>query len=77
MLIKALIAALSLSAVGSLSAQTSVWQPAPGHAQVPIWPGAPPGPRTTGDSETAGGHLVAAVSAHFEQRVYPAVDAAD
>jgi len=26
---------------------------------------------------SAGGHLVAAVSTHFEQRVYPAVDAAD
>src|SRR5512141_1642987 len=27
---------------GRLSAQTNVWQPSPGHAQVPIWPGAVP-----------------------------------
>jgi acetyl esterase/lipase len=26
----------------SLSAQTSAWQPSPGHTQVPIWPGTPP-----------------------------------
>ena len=26
-------------ACGSLSAQTNVWQPSPGHTQVPIWPG--------------------------------------
>jgi acetyl esterase/lipase len=26
----------------SLSAQTPVWQPSPGHTQVPIWPGAAP-----------------------------------
>jgi len=29
-------------ACGSLSAQTNVWQPSPGHTQVPIWPGAVP-----------------------------------
>ena len=29
-------------ACGSLSAQTNVWQPPPGHTQVPIWPGAVP-----------------------------------
>ncbi len=27
---------------GRLSAQTNVWQPSPGHTQVPIWPGAVP-----------------------------------
>ena len=27
---------------GSRSAQTNVWQPSPGHTQVPIWPGAVP-----------------------------------
>jgi acetyl esterase/lipase len=26
----------------SLTAQTPVWQPAPGHTQLPIWPGTPP-----------------------------------
>jgi hypothetical protein len=29
-------------AFGGLSAQTPGWQPAPGHTQVPIWPGAVP-----------------------------------
>ena len=29
-------------ACGSLNAQTNVWQPSPGHTQVPIWPGAVP-----------------------------------
>ncbi|MGA3285117.1 MAG: alpha/beta hydrolase [Verrucomicrobiota bacterium] len=29
-------------ACGGLSAQTPAWQPSPGHAQVPIWPGAVP-----------------------------------
>ena len=29
-------------ASGILSAQTPAWQPSPGHAQVPIWPGAAP-----------------------------------
>jgi acetyl esterase/lipase len=27
---------------GRLNAQTNVWQPSPGHTQVPIWPGAVP-----------------------------------
>jgi acetyl esterase/lipase len=29
-------------AFSALSAQTPVWQPSPGHTQVPIWPGAVP-----------------------------------
>jgi acetyl esterase/lipase len=29
-------------AFGGLSAQTTEWQPSPGHAQVPIWQGEPP-----------------------------------
>jgi hypothetical protein len=28
--------------VPSLRAQATVWQPAPGHSQMPIWPGAIP-----------------------------------
>jgi hypothetical protein len=28
-----------------LSAQKPVWQPPPGHTQVPIWPGPPPDPQ--------------------------------
>jgi acetyl esterase/lipase len=40
---KALIFALCVvAAFGSLGAQKSVWQPSPGHTQVPIWPGAVP-----------------------------------
>src|SRR5258708_23164573 len=29
-------------AFGGLSAQTPVWQPSPGHTQLPIWPEAAP-----------------------------------
>jgi len=32
-------------AFGSLAAQKPVWQPSPGHTQVPIWPGAAPDAR--------------------------------
>jgi acetyl esterase/lipase len=32
----------ALCVVSAVSAQTPVWQPAPGHTQVPIWPGAAP-----------------------------------
>jgi acetyl esterase/lipase len=32
-------------AFSGLTAQTNVWQPSPGHAQVPIWPGAAPDPQ--------------------------------
>ncbi len=43
-MIKSLVFALYLVfAFGSLSAQKAVWQPSPGHAQIPIWPGAAPG----------------------------------
>ena len=28
--------------VGNLGAKTNVWQPSPGHTQIPIWPGAAP-----------------------------------
>jgi acetyl esterase/lipase len=31
-----------VSAFGGVSAQTTGWQPPPGHTQVPIWPGAVP-----------------------------------
>ncbi|HTY88771.1 MAG TPA: alpha/beta hydrolase [Candidatus Acidoferrum sp.] len=40
---KTLIVALStVYAFGLLKAQTNVWQPSPGHTQIPIWPGAAP-----------------------------------
>jgi acetyl esterase/lipase len=56
-------------AFGELRAQTNVWQPSPGHTQVPIWPGAAPdakpvpgpeGVRTS--TEPIGGKLVLVVS---------------
>ncbi len=37
-----LFALFGVFAVGGLRAQTPVWQPSPGHTQVPIWPGAAP-----------------------------------
>ena len=45
------IALCLLFAWGRLGAQTSVWQPSPGHAQVPIWPGAPPDPKAVNGPE--------------------------
>jgi acetyl esterase/lipase len=38
-------------ACGGLSAQTLVWQPSPGHTQVPIWPGAAPDPQPVAGPE--------------------------
>ena len=42
---KALFVACIAFACGSLSAQTNVWQPSPGHTQLPIWPGEVPDPQ--------------------------------
>ncbi len=39
--------------VGSLSAQKPVWQPSPGHTQIPIWPGAAPDPQLVAGPEYA------------------------
>lgn len=39
------IALFLLVACGSAHAKTEVWQPATGHAQIPLWPGTPPGAR--------------------------------
>src|SRR5260370_41299077 len=39
--------------VGSLSAQKPVWQPSPGHTQIPIWPGAAPDPQPVKGPEYA------------------------
>ncbi|MGA2987194.1 MAG: alpha/beta hydrolase [Terriglobia bacterium] len=51
---KALISALwVVSALGSLSAQKPVWQPSPGHTQVPIWPGRVPDPQPVAGPEAA------------------------
>lgn len=51
---KPLIFALCLlSAAFPLAAQTHVWQPSPGHVQVPIWPGTPPDARPATAPETS------------------------
>jgi acetyl esterase/lipase len=60
-------------AVGGLSAQTSAWQPSPGHTQVPIWPGAAPdalpvtGPENSTTREKD--HLVAGKPWVYVERV--------
>jgi acetyl esterase/lipase len=43
------VCAFSASALG---ASVKVWQPAPGHTQIPVWPGPPPGGSRTGGEET-------------------------
>ena len=51
---KPLIFALCvMCAFGSLSAQKPLWQPSPGHTQVPIWPGAAPDPQPVAGPEYA------------------------
>src|SRR5437899_4191684 len=51
-LMKALLFALCVVfACGGLSAQTPVWQPSPGHTQVPIWPWTVPDPQPVAGPE--------------------------
>jgi len=51
---KPLIFALCVvSAFGSLSAQTQVWQPSAGYTQIPIWPGRVPDPQPVRGPEEA------------------------
>ena len=51
---KPLIFALYVaSALGGLSAQAPVWQPSPGHTQMPIWPRAAPDAQPVAGSEVA------------------------
>ena len=40
-------------AFGGLSAQQNVWQPSPGHTQLPIWPGRVPDPQPLAGPEVA------------------------
>jgi acetyl esterase/lipase len=40
-------------AFGGVSAQKFVWQPSPGHTQIPIWPGAAPDPQPVAGPESA------------------------
>ena len=56
---------------GTLRAQKPVWQPSPGHIQIPIWPGAAPDPQpvrgpeymeTSGDDFLPGGRPAIGVS---------------
>lgn len=66
---KPLISVLSLLfTLSGLGAQTPLWQPSPGHTQVPIWPGAlpdaqpVPGPESmTTSKELIGGRPVVSV----------------
>ena len=48
-----LFALFGLSAIGGLNAQQAVWQPSPGHSQVPIWPGTVPDPQPVAGPEFA------------------------
>ena len=49
---KPLIVALCVVfAFSGLNAQTPVWQPSPGHTQIPIWPGAAPDPQPVAGPE--------------------------
>lgn len=47
-----IIALCLLVACGSVSAKTTVWQPAAGHAQIPLWPGALPDAQSVPGPET-------------------------
>jgi len=51
-----LAVALFVAFPSALDAQTSRWQPAAGHVQIPLWPGAAPGRRAVPDSETVTTH---------------------
>jgi acetyl esterase/lipase len=42
-----------LAAFGSLRVQKPVWQPSPGHTQLPIWPGAAPDAQSVAGPEVA------------------------
>lgn len=57
------IAFCLLAPLGAPRAQTSAWQPSPGHVQLPVWPGAVPDARPAAAPETAtrrpNEHLVA------------------
>lgn len=63
MMQRSLVALCVMLASSALVAQTSGWQPSPGHTQTPIWPGAAPdaqpptGPETS--TSTGNEHLVA------------------
>jgi len=77
------VALFVVYACGNLGAQKTVWQPSPGHTQVPIWPGAVPDPRPvqkqesaeiSGKDELIGGKKTTAISnvSRPTMTVYPA-----
>ena len=53
MIAKLLFFTCIVFACGSLNAQTNVWQPSPGHTQLPIWPGAVPDMQAVAGPEVA------------------------
>jgi len=53
MICRLLLFLSALCAPLSLNAQAKIWQPSPGHTQVPIWPGAVPDARPVGGPEEA------------------------
>ncbi|UJJ58288.1 alpha/beta hydrolase [Rhodanobacter denitrificans] len=62
------IAVCLLAACGGVHAATTVWQPAAGHAQIPLWPGTPPNAKpmpgaeyTTTSKKLIGGKAVVSV----------------
>ena len=60
---KPLIFALCVaSAFGVLSAQKPVWQPSPGHTQLPVWPGKAPDPQPVAGPEFVSDGWVANVT---------------
>src|SRR5690348_3715815 len=60
-------------AVGGLRAQTPVWQPSPGHTQIPIWPGGVPDAQPVAGPEISttreNDHLVAGKPWTYLERV--------
>src|SRR5580692_10145176 len=53
MMRSSLLAQCLLAAIAGATAQTSAWQPSPGHTQIPIWPVSAPDPQTVNGPETA------------------------
>lgn len=49
----ALVSATAATAATAAGAQTSIWSPAPGHLQIPLWPGAAPDPLPVSGPEYA------------------------
>jgi acetyl esterase/lipase len=50
--ISLLVSLCVVFAFDCLNAQTKVWQPSPGHTQIPIWPKEPPDPQAVAAAET-------------------------